>query len=143
MPCLVLCTANAPRSFKNGSKDQLALKASSWWPVLLVALLTINGPAPVRREGDLGLLATIGTNCIVHFSWASAEATTSFSIHVIHVPLRVDIKEHQWYISVWMEPNIFRSEAMSLKGLIGPASFVDSPNVHLGAILLDISSHLG
>jgi hypothetical protein len=94
-PCLVYCTKSTLISY--------LLIASFWWPMLLVALLTVNGPAPIRLEGDLGLLTTIGTNCIAHFSWASIEATTSFSIHVIHVPLRVTIKEHQWYLSVWMD----------------------------------------
>jgi hypothetical protein len=67
----------------NFKKDQdlISLKASSGWPVLLVALAAIYRPGPVGLEGNLGLLATICTNCIAHFSWASVEATTSFSIH--------------------------------------------------------------
>ncbi len=76
--------------------------AFSGWPVLLVAILAVNRPALIRLEGDLGLLATVGTNCIVHLSWASVEATASFCIHGIHVPLRATIMELQWYISVWM-----------------------------------------
>ncbi len=55
--------------------------------MLLVALLAVYWPVRIRLEGNLGLLATVGTNGIVHLSWASAEATTSFSIHSIHYTL--------------------------------------------------------
>lgn len=55
--------------------------------MLLVALLAVNRPVWIRHKGNLGLLATVGTHCIMHFSWASVEASTSFSIHVIHYTL--------------------------------------------------------
>lgn len=55
--------------------------------MLLVALLAVNWPVWIRNEWNLGLLATVGTHCIMHFSWASVEATTSFSIHGIHYTL--------------------------------------------------------
>lgn len=55
--------------------------------MLLVALLAVNWPVWIRHKGNLGLLATVGTHCIMHFSWASVEASTSFSIHVIHYTL--------------------------------------------------------
>lgn len=67
--------------------------ALSRWPVLLVALLAINWPVLIRLKRNLGLLATIATNCIMHLSRASAEAATSFSIHGIHVPLRAGINK--------------------------------------------------
>jgi len=67
--------------------SQMELVALSRWPVLLVALLAINRPICIWHKGNLSLLAAIGTNCFMHFSWASVEATTSFSIHGIHCTL--------------------------------------------------------
>ena len=55
--------------------------------MLLVALLTVDWPVWIRHERNLGLLTTVGTHCIMHFSWASVEAATSFSIHGIHYTL--------------------------------------------------------
>jgi len=86
-------------------KDQ-SLVALSGWPVLLIALLAVYWPVCIRLKGNLGLFATVGTNCIMHLSWASAEATTSFSIHGIHYTLAGEHKKCQWYKSVWMAGSV-------------------------------------
>ena len=86
-------------------EDQ-SLVALSGWPVLLVALLAVYWPVRIRLEGNLALFATVGTNCIMHLSWASAEATTSFSIHGIHYTLAGEHKKRQWYKSVWMAGSV-------------------------------------
>jgi len=72
--------------------------------MLLVALATIYRPVSIGLKRNLGLLAAIRTNCIVHLSWASVEATTSFSIHACSRTLSGKDNKFQWYISVWIEP---------------------------------------
>jgi len=67
--------------------NQISLISSGrpGWPVLLVAIATIDWPGTVGLEGNLTRLSALCTGRIVHLSWAAAEAApaASISLHLI------------------------------------------------------------
>jgi hypothetical protein len=64
--------------------NQIELKLKPWLPVLWKAIPAIYRPALCGLERYFAFISTIGTSCLVHFSWAS-EASSALKSTVSHL----------------------------------------------------------
>ena len=60
----------------------------AWWPVLLEAFLTVDWSTLGWFEWNLGLLATVAADDLVHFSWTT----------IISAPFSITHYFHSYYV---------------------------------------------
>lgn len=62
----------------------------AWWPVLLIAFLTIDWTSLSWLEWNLGFLATVAAGNLVHLTWTT----------VVPAPLSITQYFHSYYIVI-------------------------------------------